>query len=107
MVGYSQNKGINYQAVIIDPNPIEIPGKDVSAQPYVNKEVWLKFAIIADGVTQYEEIQKTQTDNYGLVNLIIGTGINTGKGGTFASISWEGNVKSIVCPLLALHRDGK
>ena len=96
IVGYSQNKGINYQAVIIDPNPIEIPGKDVSAQPYVNKEVWLKFAIIVDGVTQYEEIQKTQTDNYGLVNLIIGTGINTGKGGTFASLSWEGNVKSIV-----------
>ncbi len=96
IVGYSQNKGINYQAVIIDPNPIEIPGKDVSAQPYVNKEVWLKFAIIVDGATQYEEIQKTQTDNYGLVNLTIGTGINTGKGGTFASLSWEGNVKSIV-----------
>jgi hypothetical protein len=95
-VGYSQNKGINYQAVIIDPNPIEIPGKDVAAQPFVNKEVWLKFTISQDGVTQYEEIQKTQTDNYGLVNLTIGTGINTGKGGTFASLSWEGNTKNIV-----------
>ncbi len=95
-MGYSQNKGINYQAVIIDPNPIEIPGRDVSAQPYVNKEVWLKFTISQDGVTQYEEIQKTQTDNYGLVNLTIGTGINTGKGGTFASLSWEGNTKNIV-----------
>jgi hypothetical protein len=95
-VGYSQNKGINYQAVIIDPNPIEIPGRDVSAQPYVNKEVWLKFTISQDGVTQYEEIQKTQTDSYGLVNLTIGTGINTGKGGTFASLSWEGNTKNIV-----------
>jgi hypothetical protein len=95
-MGYSQNKGINYQAVIIDPNPIEIPGRDVSAQPYVNKEVWLKFTISQDGVTQYEEIQKTQTDSYGLVNLTIGTGINTGKGGTFASLSWEGNTKNIV-----------
>ena len=95
-VGYSQNKGINYQAVIIDPNPIEIPGKDVAAQPFVNKEVWLKFTISQDGVTQYEEIQKTQTDSYGLVNLTIGTGINTGKGGTFASLSWEGNTKNIV-----------
>jgi hypothetical protein len=95
-VGYSQNKGINYQAVIIDPNPIEIPGRDVSAQPYVNKEVWLKFTISQDGVPQYEEIQKTQTDSYGLVNLTIGTGINTGKGGTFASLSWEGNTKTIV-----------
>ena len=95
-VGYSQNKGINYQAVIIDPNPIEIPGKDVAAQPFVNKEVWLKFTISQDGVPQYEEIQKTQTDNYGLVNLTIGTGINTGKGGTFASLSWEGNTKNIV-----------
>ncbi len=95
-MGYSQNKGINYQAVIIDPNPIEIPGRDVFAQPYVNKEVWLKFTISQDGVTQYEEIQKTQTDSYGLVNLTIGTGINTGKGGTFASLSWEGNTKNIV-----------
>ncbi len=95
-LGYSQTKGINYQAVIIDPTPIEIPGRDVSAQPYVNKEVWLRFTISQDGAPQYQEIQKTKTDEYGLVNLIIGTGINSGKGGTFASLSWEGNVKNIM-----------
>ncbi len=95
-LGYSQTKGINYQAVIIDPTPIEIPGKDVSAQPFVNKEVWLRFTISQDGTLQYQEIQKTKTDNYGLVNLTIGTGINTGKGGTFASLNWAGNVKNIL-----------
>ena len=94
--GYAQTKGINYQAVIIDPNPIEIPGKDVAAQPYVNKEIWLRFGIYQDGAIQYEEIQKTKTDEYGLVNLIIGTGTNTGKAGTFSSLSWDGNVKNIV-----------
>jgi Repeat of unknown function (DUF5907) len=95
-IGFSQTKGISYQAVIIDPNPIEIPGKDVTAQPYVSKDVWIRFGIYAGTTLQYEELHKTKTDDYGLVNLIIGAGVNTGKAGTFTSLSWDGITKSII-----------
>jgi hypothetical protein len=95
-IGFSQTKGISYQAVIIDPNPIEIPGKDVTAQPYVSKDVWIRFGIYAGTTLQYEELHKTKTDEYGLVNLIIGAGVNTGKAGTFTSLSWDGITKSII-----------
>ncbi|MHA8096952.1 beta strand repeat-containing protein [Aquirufa antheringensis] len=95
-VGFSQTKGISYQAVIIDPNPIEIPGKDITAQPYVSKDVWIRFGIYAGATLQYEELHKTKTDEYGLVNLIIGGGVNTGKAGTFTSLSWDGVTKSII-----------
>lgn len=95
-VGFSQTKGISYQAVIIDPNPIQIPGSDVTAQPYVSKEVWIRFGIYAGTTLQYEELHKTKTDEYGLVNLIIGGGVNTGKAGTFTSMSWDGVTKNII-----------
>jgi hypothetical protein len=95
-IGFSQTKGISYQAVIIDPNPIEIPGKDVTAQPYVSKDVWIRFGIYSGTTLQYEELHKTKTDEYGLVNLIIGAGVNTGKAGTFTSLSWDGVTKSII-----------
>jgi hypothetical protein len=74
-IGFSQTKGISYQAVIIDPNPIQIPGSDISAQPYVSKDVWIRFGIYAGTTLQYEELHKTKTDEYGLVNLVIGAGV--------------------------------
>jgi hypothetical protein len=95
-IGFSQTKGISYQAVIIDPNPIQIPGSDITAQPYVSKDVWIRFGIYAGTTLQYEELHKTKTDEYGLVNLIIGAGVNTGKAGTFTSLSWDGITKSII-----------
>lgn len=95
-VGFTQSKGISYQAVIIDPNPIEIPGKDIVSQPYVSKDVWIRFGIYSGTSLQYEELQKTKTDEYGLVNLVIGSGVNTGKAGTFTSINWDGITKSII-----------
>jgi hypothetical protein len=93
---YSQTKGISYQAVIIDPNPIQIPGSDISAQPYVSKDVWIRFGIYAGTTLQYEELHKTKTDEYGLVNLVIGAGVNTGRAGTFTSLSWDGITKNIL-----------
>jgi hypothetical protein len=94
-LGFAQTKGINYQAVIIDPTRIDIPAYDISAHPYVNKEVWLKFGIYSGTRLVYEEVQKTNTDAYGLVNLLIGTGLNTGLGGSFASIVWDGTILSL------------
>jgi hypothetical protein len=45
---------------------------------------------------QFEELHKTKTDAYGLINLEIGAGENTPAAGTFASLYWGGPVKKLV-----------
>ncbi len=72
----------------MDPAAIELPGNAVQAQLYLNKEVWVKFGIYAGTTLQFEELHKTKTDGYGLINLEIGDGENTGAAGTFGSINW-------------------
>ena len=89
-MGFSQ-KGLSYQAVILDPSKIEIPGQDISGQPLVNGEVWLKFNIYNGPLMQFEEVQKTKTDGYGLVNLMIGS-VSTAS---FNSLTWDGVQKSM------------
>jgi hypothetical protein len=89
-------KTINYQALIVDPVAIELPGAAVQAQLYLNKEVWVKFGIYAGTTLQFEELHKTKTDAYGLINLEIGAGENTAAAGTFASLNWGGLVKKLV-----------
>ncbi len=84
-------KGISYQAVIIDPNPIEIPGKDITGQPFVNGSVWVKFIINAGSVPQFQEVHQTSTDAYGLVNLIIGSVASS----SFNSLIWDANQKTL------------
>lgn len=84
-------KGISYQAVILDPNPIEIPGKDIAGQPFVNGSVWVKFALLSGSVTQFQEVHQTTTDGYGLVNLTIGSVANT----AFNSLVWDSNQKTL------------
>jgi hypothetical protein len=81
-------KTINYQALIVDPAAIELPGNAVQAQLYLNKEVWVKFGIYAGMTLQFEELHKTKTDGYGLINLEIGAGENTVAAGTFGAINW-------------------
>jgi hypothetical protein len=89
-VGFSQ-KGLSYQAVILDPSKIEIPGQDISGQPFVNGDVWMKFSIYNGSTLQFEEVQKTKTDGYGLVNLLIGS-VSTAS---FNSLTWDGVQKSL------------
>ena len=89
-VGFSQ-KGLSYQAVILDPNKIEVPGQDISGQPLVNGDVWLKFSIYNGSTLQFEEVQKTQTDAYGLVNLLIGSVSSA----SFNSLIWDSSQKSL------------
>ncbi|MHA8094575.1 hypothetical protein ACMH5Q_06730, partial [Aquirufa lenticrescens] len=89
-VGFSQ-KGLSYQAVILDPNKIEVPGQDISGQPLVNGDVWMKFSIYNGSTLQFEEVHKTKTDNYGLVNLLIGSV----SSGSFNSLVWDGSQKSL------------
>ena len=89
-VGFSQ-KGLSYQAVILDPTQIEIPGQDIAGQPLANGDVWLKFSIYTGSLMQFEEVQKTKTDGYGLVNLLIGSVASA----SFNSLSWDGVQKNM------------
>ena len=89
-VGFSQ-KGLSYQAVILDPAKIEIPGQDISSQPLVNGDVWMKFSIYNGSTLQFEEVHKTRTDAYGLVNLLIGSVSSA----SFNSLVWDSSQKSL------------
>ena len=80
-----QQKGLNYQAVILDPNTIEIPGQVIAGQPLAKGKVWVRFTLISQAGIDYEEIQQTTTDEFGLINLTIGTGNATAALGTNAS----------------------
>lgn len=84
-------KGISYQAVILDPAKIELPGQDIAGQPLVNGNVWVKFAIISGTSIQFEEVQQTKTDAYGLVNLTIGSVAST----AFNAVTWDATQKSL------------
>jgi Repeat of unknown function (DUF5907) len=80
-----QQKGLNYQAVILDPNTIEIPGQVIAGQPLAKGKVWVRFTLISQAGIDYEEIQQTATDDFGLINLTIGAGNSTASLGTHAS----------------------
>jgi hypothetical protein len=84
-------KGISYQAVILDPAKIEIPGQDISGQPLVNGNVSVKFVILSGTTSQFEEVQQTKTDAYGLVNLTIGAVAST----AFNAMTWDAVQKSL------------
>jgi hypothetical protein len=84
-------KGISYQAVILDPATIEIPGSSIMGQPLVNGNVWVKFAILSGATSQFEEVQQTKTDAYGLINLTIGSEAST----AFNALTWDVSQKSL------------
>jgi uncharacterized protein YbjQ (UPF0145 family) len=95
----TSKKTLNYQAVILDPNAIDIPGASISGQPLSKGNVCLRFSLLnTAGGVDYEETQQSTTDEFGLVSLTIGTG--TPSSGTsiyksFESIVWNANVKSL------------
>ncbi|MDT8888244.1 hypothetical protein [Aquirufa regiilacus] len=98
-------KSLNYQAVIIDPKVIDIPGSSISGQALSKGNVCIRFSILgSNGQLEYEEYQKTITDDYGLVNLSIGAGQTnlaaqsisaTPQYSSFESIVWNANLKSL------------
>ena len=91
---FAQTDGLNYQAVIIDPNPEEIPGIDVTGNILPNKEINVRFTIYGNsGITDYQEIHTTKTDEYGMINLVIGKGNSVT--GRFTEIYWDGSTKNL------------
>jgi hypothetical protein len=98
----TSKKTLNYQAVILDPKAIDIPGASIVGQPLNKGNVCLRFSLLnAQGGLDYEETQQVTTDEYGLVNVAIGTGAQAQAGNStsiyksFDSVLWNSSVKSL------------
>lgn len=85
-------QGINYQAVALDAEGQEIVGVDAAGQVIPEREIAVRFSIIsgsANGTVEYIEEHVTNTDQFGLFDLVIGLGNPTGgQAGTFDAIDW-------------------
>ena len=90
-IAFSQSKGITYQAVIYIPGGQNIPGVDIIHSPMVNRKICLKFSFIdSSSNLEYEEVVKTTTDEFGMVNLLIGSNDQTGGyASSFDAITWN------------------
>ena len=96
-MGFSQTSGITYQALILNPSGEQLPGVNNSNAPLVNKYICLRFSII-DHNSQFEYMEtiQTTTDEFGMVNLIIGTGEQIGGyAASFSNILWNTNPKKL------------
>lgn len=92
---FSQTKrnGISYQAMILNPNSIELPGIDYQNAPMVNKPICLKFEIYDEyNHLEFAENMQVTTDSYGMVNVVIGTGQPLSFN-QFSDIEWTANSK--------------
>ena len=102
-MGYSQTNGITYQAVIFNPSGEQLPGVNNANAPLANKNICLRFTIIDhNSQPEYIESIQTTTDEFGMVNLIIGTGLQLGGYATsFSNILWNANPKNLKVDLSA------
>jgi hypothetical protein len=82
LIAYSQvPQGFNYQAVIRDANGDILPNEDVS----LRFKLFFNIQILGDFVV-YSEIHTTTTNEFGMVNVVIGDG--TVVTGLWDSIIW-------------------
>ena len=98
ITGLAQTDGLVYQATILDPNAQQIPGQDISGNVLPDTDVLLRFTITSavNGV-EFQEIQETRTDAYGMVKVIIGQG--EAELGNFNEINWDGANKDLTVDL--------
>jgi len=90
----AQTDGLSYQAIIIDPNPQELPGVDGTNNILINTNVTFRFTVLNEtGMVEYQEVQNTTTNAFGMVNLTIGQG--TPETGLFTEIFWNGTKKDL------------
>ena len=92
---FAQNNGITYQAVIYSASGESIPGIQNPNSPLVNKAICLQFNVIDSNTqTEYQEKVTVTTDSYGMVNLVIGNGTQTGGyASSFNTIVWSNSKK--------------
>lgn len=89
---FAQTDGISYQAVIIGPDVLELPGVDSQGNYLPSTTVDIRFTIFDSGnQIEFQEVQTTTTDEFGRINLIIGAV----KHDDFEKISWDGTPKDL------------
>jgi hypothetical protein len=89
---FAQTDGLTYQAVIIGPDTQELPGVDAENNILPNTRVAIRFTIIdANNSMEYQEVQTTNTDQYGRINLLIGAADHD----AFTKINWDGTNKDL------------
>tara|TARA_R110000744_G_scaffold380084_1_gene499694 strand:+ start:2212 stop:4284 length:2073 start_codon:yes stop_codon:yes gene_type:complete len=89
---FSQQEGISYQAVILGPDKKELRGTDADGNIIPEVTIAIKFSIIdIENVLVYEEVQTTNPDAYGRINLFIGTE----NPESFRQINWDGTAKNL------------
>lgn len=88
----AQTDGITYQAVIIGPDALELPGVDSEGNYLPNATIAIRFTIYDSGnQVEFEEVQITNTDEFGRINLLIGDAEHD----YFKEISWDGTPKDL------------
>lgn len=93
--GIAQQKGISYQAVILNPEALEIPGQNVQTSVLANRQIAIQFTILDEANNEeYKEYHITTTDSYGMISLLIGMGTSQSSN-TFDNIVWAGFNKTI------------
>ena len=94
---FAQNtpNGITYQAVIYNPLPKNFPGSNLENIPMANKAICIQFTLVdAVSRTEYQETIATTTDQFGMVNLIIGSGKQSGGYvASYANVNWSNHNK--------------
>ena len=94
---YSQSSGITYQAVLYNPSGEILPGNNNANAVLSNKDICLRFSITdAQTSLEYQETQKVKTDEFGMVNLLVGSGSQVGGYATnFSAIVWNSSSKKL------------
>ena len=88
----AQDNGISYQAVILTGKKYPTSNETI---PFSDQEVCLKFVFkTSANASEYEEIITTRTDEFGMVNVVIGTGERVGgTAASFGQILWTAETK--------------
>ncbi|MDX1910444.1 MAG: tail fiber domain-containing protein [Saprospiraceae bacterium] len=92
LLAQSVPQGINYQCIVRN---------DQLGTPITNQTVTLLFSIRSgspSGQNEYQERHVTSTNDYGLVNVVLGRG-QALPGGNFAGINWGASAKFLVVSL--------
>ncbi len=88
----AQRIGMNYQAALLKENSQNVPGENPKASPLNNSEIMVRFTIVNQNLaTVFEEVHTTTTDDFGIINLFISSGVPIQ--GSFKLINWNGDRK--------------
>ncbi|WP_341221237.1 hypothetical protein [Polaribacter atrinae] len=100
---FGQTPGFNYQALILNNEEIQIPGTNVSENkvPLGLEDIALRFTITNEAGIEYIEEHLINTDENGMVSVIVGEGIPIKD--TFNNIYWDGKLKYLNVELNILN----